>query len=224
MALFTPIPGQPVLPHEPPHIANPPTFVDVAVSSDRFIKTTEIYCKSMVPVDSTPLAKATNSMVKTSLLSITQTALLVCMSILEPLAAILIPEIRDLIEATRAQTQVTLALQDECRVSNRAVVALQAECCATNQAVVALQEESRATNQAVVALREESRASNRGIMTQLVTIDTRLGNIENRLTRIEEITNTQLNLGQEMADHFGIPAPQVPAGRAPGRPGLQDRI
>ncbi|WAQ83059.1 hypothetical protein PtA15_3A426 [Puccinia triticina] len=70
------------------------------------------------------------------------------MSILEPLAAILIPEIRDLIEATRAQTQVTLALQDECCVSNQAVVALQAKCCATNQAVVALQEESRATNQA----------------------------------------------------------------------------
>ncbi|WAQ81060.1 hypothetical protein PtA15_1A398 [Puccinia triticina] len=161
----------------------------------------EIYCKSMVPVDSTPLAEATNSMVKTSLLSITQT---------EPLGAILIPEIRDLIEATRAQTQVTLALQ--------------AECCATNQAVVALREESRATNQAVVALREESRANNQGIMTQLVTIDTRLGNIENRLTRIEEITNTQLNLGREMADHFGIPAPQVPAGHAPGRPGLQDRI
>ncbi|KNZ45214.1 uncharacterized protein VP01_8385g1 [Puccinia sorghi] len=88
--------------------------------ADRFQKTSAFYCPSMVPVDSTALAEATNSMVKTSLLSITQT---------EPLAAILIPKIKELIQAP-------LALHKECRANNQTVIALRDECRANNQVIM----------------------------------------------------------------------------------------
>ncbi|OAV99183.1 hypothetical protein PTTG_00006 [Puccinia triticina 1-1 BBBD Race 1] len=138
----------------------------------------------MMPVDSTPLAEATNSMVKTSLLSITQT---------EPLAAVLIPEIRELIQATRAQTHDALALQNECRANNNVILALRDECRANNRVVM--------TRLGTVDTRLDT------IETRLDTMETRLGNIETRLTRIEDITKAQVSHARQMADRFVIPAP-----------------
>ncbi|WAR54517.1 hypothetical protein PtB15_4B134 [Puccinia triticina] len=170
MVLFLPIPSHLVLPalcttrnRQPAYIAR---------------------CPSMMPVDSTPLAEATNSMVKTSLLSITQT---------EPLAAVLIPEIRELIQATRAQTHDALALQNECRANNNVILALRDECRANNRVVM--------TRLGTVDTRLDT------IETRLDTMETRLGNIETRLTRIEDITKAQVSHARQMADRFVIPAP-----------------
>ena len=55
------------------------------------------------------------------------------MDIIEPLAAILIPEIRELIHATQAQTQATLALHEECQATNQTVLVIRDECRASNQ-------------------------------------------------------------------------------------------
>ncbi|KAA1083568.1 hypothetical protein PGT21_004094 [Puccinia graminis f. sp. tritici] len=67
----------------------------------------------MVEVDSTPLAKVTNAMVKTGLLPITQA---------EPLAAVLLPEIRQLLVELRETRAETQAHQVETRANNRVVM------------------------------------------------------------------------------------------------------
>ncbi|WAQ83669.1 hypothetical protein PtA15_4A117 [Puccinia triticina] len=177
MVLFLPIPSHLVLPalcttrnRQPAYIAR---------------------CPSMMPVDSTPLAEATNSMVKTSLLSITDRPTCTCTS--EPLAAVLIPEIRELIQATRAQTHDALALQNECRANNNVILALRDECRANNRVVM--------TRLGTVDTRLDT------IETRLDTMETRLGNIETRLTRIEDITKAQVSHARQMADRFVIPAP-----------------